>query len=415
MSPLKIFTRILVPILIITVALLIGRIIIKTTKKPEKKRPQRGAYVVETMPLKQGTQTVKLRATGTVVPALQITLRARVSGEIIEVAPEFIAGGSFKKGELILKIDPADFLLVLDQKKAALAEAEFQLRLEEGQRDIAAREWELLESDSDSSAADRELALRVPHMKYRAAKLEAAKAELEKAKLDLARTEVRAPFNAVVVERKTDLGTQVNLQDTLAILSGSDEFHVRASIPVDRLKWIVCDPDSGSVVTITRSTGEIRTGRAVRLESALEEKGRMAQVLVSVKNPLKGEQPLLLNEYVRIEFEGSSLENTFHIPRSALHDDRFIWLVTPKRTLQIREVEVRWRDTTDVLISGEINEGAQLILTNLSSPINGMSLRVAGDPKPKPGMGGGKGKGMGGGTPEQKDLSPEKGSMNHEG
>ncbi len=415
MNLLKISTKVLIPTLIIAVALIVGQTIIKSTKKPEKKRPQRGAYSVETMPLKAGMQTIKLRATGTVVPALQITLRARVSGEIISVSPEFIGGGTFNKGDLILKIDPADFLLALEQKKAALAEAEFQLRLEEGQRDIAAREWELIDSGTDSSEADRELALRMPHMKYRAAKLEAAKAELEKTKLDLERTEVRASFNAIVVERKTDLGTQVNLQDALATLSGSDEFHVRASIPVDRLKWIVCDPENGSVVTITRNTGEVRTGRAVRLESALEERGRMARVLVSVKNPLKGQQPLLLNEYVRIEIEGAPLENTYHIPRSALHDDRFIWLASPKRTLQIREVEVRWRDATDVLISGEFNEEAQLILTNLSSPINGMSLRLAGDPVPQPGMGGGKGKGMGGGKPGQKDSPSEKGSMNHEG
>jgi RND family efflux transporter MFP subunit len=395
--------KVLIPILIIALALGIGFLIIKTTKKPEKKRPQRGAYTVKTVPLKAGSQTVKLRATGTVAPAVAITLRARVSGEIIEVAPEFIGGGSFKKGEVILKIDPADYLLALEQKKAALAEAEFQLRLEAGQRDIAAREWELIGSSTDSSEADRELALRVPHMKYRAAKLEAAKAELEKAQLDLARTEVRAPFNAVVVERKTDLGTQVNLQDALATLSGSDEFHVRASIPVDRLKWMVCDPENGSVATITRSIGEVRTGRAVRLESALEEKGRMARVLVAVENPLTGEQPLLLNEYVRIEFEGSPLENTYRIPRSALHDDRFVWLASPEGTLQIREVDVRWRDATDVLISGEIKEGAQLILTNLSTPIDGMQLNLPGAPSPdKPSKGSGMGKG-------------KKGSMNHEG
>ncbi len=394
MSLLKKSTKILIPILLIAVALGIGRTIIKTTKKPEKKRPQRGAYAVETMPLKAGSQPVKLRATGTVVPAVQITLRARVAGEIIEVSPEFIAGGSFDKGEPMLKIDPIDYQLALEQKKAALAEAEFQLKLEEGQRDIAAREWELIESGDGASEADRELALRVPHMKYRAAKLEAAKAELEKAKLDLARTEIRAPFNALIVERKTDLGTQVNLQDALATLAGSDEYHVRASIPIDRLQWIECDPKNGSVVTITRNTGEVRKGRAIRLESALEEKGRMARVLVAVKNPLKGGQPLLLNEYVRMEIEGSSIENAYHIPRSALHDDRFVWLATKERTLEIREVEIHWRDTTDVIVSGGLNDGEQLILTNLSTPVNGMQLKLPGDPTPdKPGKGSGMGKG----------------------
>ncbi len=386
MSLLKKSAKILIPILLIVLALGIGRIIIETTKKPEKKRPERTAYTAEVMSVKAGRESVKLRATGTVVPALKITLRSRVGGEIIEAAPEFIDGGSFKQGELILKIDPVDYQLALEQKKAALAESEYQLKIEEGQRDIAAHEWEILGSGNEAPEADRELALRIPHMKYRAAKLEAAKAELEKAELDLARTEIRAPFNAVVVERRTDLGTQATVQDTLALLAGSDEFHVRASIPVDRLQWIKYDPGNGSEVTIIRSTGEDRKGRVVRLESALEEKGRTARVLISVKNPLEGGQPLLLNEYVRIEIEGAPVEQAFRIPRSALRDDQFVWLATKENTLEIREVEVAWRDATEVLVTGGLNDGERLILTSLSTPINGMKLRIAGEMPPKESM-----------------------------
>ena len=267
-----------------------------------------------------------------------------------------------------------------------MAESEYQLKIEEGQRDIAAHEWEILGSGNEAPEADHELALRIPHMKYRAAKLEAAKAELEKAELDLARTEIRAPFNAVVVERRTDLGTQATVQDTLALLAGSDEFHVRASIPVDRLQWIKYDPENGSEVTIIRSTGEDRKGRVVRLESALEEKGRTARVLIAVKNPLEGGQPLLLNEYVRIEIEGAPVEQAFRIPRSALRDDRFVWLATKKNTLEIREVEVAWRDATEVLVSGGLNDGERLILTSLSAPINDMKLRIAGEMPTKESM-----------------------------
>ena len=368
------------PFMLILFALIIGWIIVKTTPKPEKKRPQRTAYVVEVAPLKAGSQRVTLQATGTVTPAIGITLRARVAGEIIEVSPEFIDGGTFRQGEQILKIDPADYQLALEQKKAALAEAEFQLKLEEGQRDIAAREWELIVSDDESDDSDRELALRVPHLKYRAAKLEAAKAELEKAELDLARTDVRAPFNAVVVDRLTDLGTQATLQDSLATLAGFDVFYVRTSIPVDQLQWIECDPENGSPARVTRGMGDVRKGRVVRLESQIEEKGRMARVLIAIENPLQGESPVLLNEYVRVEIEGAPVEEAYRLPRAALHGDQFVWLATPMGALEIREVDVAWRDASSVIVTGGLNDGERLILTNLSTPINGMKLRVEGDP-----------------------------------
>jgi len=349
-------------------------------KKPDKKKPQRTAYVVEVVPPKAGSQRVKLQATGTVVPAQEITLKARVSGEIVEISPDFIEGGLFKEGEAILNIDPVDYQLALEQKKAALAEAEYQLKLEEGQRDVAAREWELIAPGADANEADRELALRVPHLKYRAAKLEAAEAELEKATLDLARTEVRAPFNAVVVERKTNLGTQASLQDSLAVLAGIDRFYVRASLPVDQLRRITCDPETGSDVTIFRGSGDVRKGQVVRMESSLEEAGRMARVLIAVEKPLAGENPILLNEYVRVSISGDPVEKAYHIPRSALHDDRFVWIATPKGTLAIREVDVVWRDASDVIVSAGLKDGERLIVSNLSAPINGMKLRIEGEP-----------------------------------
>jgi RND family efflux transporter MFP subunit len=392
MGALKTSVKIVVPILLIALAIGIGRVIIKTTKKPERKRPARTAYAVKVVPLKANSQVVKLRATGTVTPSTVISLRSRVAGEIVEVSSEFIAGGRYNQGDLILRLDPVDYQLALEQRKASLAEAEFQLKLEEGQRVIAAREWELIASDGEQSGVDHELATRVPHLKYRKAKRDAAKADLDKAELNLKRTEIRAPFNAIVVERRADQGAQVSLQDTIAVLAGSDRFYVRASVPLDRLQWITCHPETGSMVTITRGTGMVKQGRVVRLESSLEPLGRMARVLIAVDNPLAGEHPILLNEYVRIEIEGKPIEGAYRIPRVALHDDRFVWLATSEKTLEVREVSVVWRDAADVIISGGLEDGEQLILTNLSTPISGMALRIAGEPE----------------SPSQADASEER-------
>jgi RND family efflux transporter MFP subunit len=370
-------TKTLLPVLLIVIGLIIGGIIIKTTKQPEKKLPQRTAYVVEVSPLQASKQAVRLQLTGTVSPALEIILSAKVAGEITKASPEFIDGGFFEKGAFILKIDPVDYQLALEQKKAALAEAEYLLKLEEGQGEIAALEWDLLESNSEEAEADRDLATRKPHLKYRSAKLKAAKAELEKAELDLERTEIRAPFNAVVVERVADLGAQATVQGTLATLAGSDQYFIRVSIPVDELRWVECDPKKGSLATITRNTGDVRKGRVVRMESAIEEMGRMARIIIAVDNPLQGKQPMLLNEYVHVVIEGSAIENAYLIPRSALHDDRYVWLATPEGTLEIRKVVVSWRSADDVIVTDGLNDGERLVLTNLSTPIDGINLRIA--------------------------------------
>ena len=293
-------------------------------------------------------------------------LRSRVSGEVVGMAPGFIDGGLLTEGEAMLTIDPIDYELALAQSESALEKARFDYKIELGRQDVAKREWELLKPEGEISDLEMELALRTPHLKASKAALQAAEANLKKADLNLERTRINAPFNAVVVQRKTDLGAQASLQDALAMLAGSDQFYVRASIPLDQLRWIKCDPVNGSVATITRNTGDIRTGRAVRMESAIEEKGRMARVLIAVDHPLQGEYPMLLNEYVRISIEGAPIESAYRIPRSALHEDRLVWIATDKGTLEIRAVAVNWRDATDVLISGGVEDGERLILTNLS-------------------------------------------------
>ena len=93
---------------------------------------------------------------------------------------------------------------------------------------------------------------------------------------------------------------------------------------------------------------------------------------------------MLLNEYVNVEIEGTSIASAYLIPRAALRDDQFVWVATPESALEIRAVEVAWRDAENVIISSGLQDGERLILTNLSTPINGMKLRIAGDTPPEP-------------------------------
>ena len=380
--PKPIIVRILIPIVLIILAVGVGKIIIKTAHKPKRKHPQKNAYQVEVKTLKAIDQAVHVRVTGTVIPARKITLRARVSGEIIKVSPNFIDGGRFKKGEEILRIDPVDYKLALAQREAAVAEAQFQLKLEEGQHDIAAHEWALISKTSGKDEEiDKDLALRTPHLKFRKARLAAAKAELEKAKLNLSRTILRAPFNTMILERKTDVGTQANMQEPLAILTDTDEYYVRALVPIEELKWIQIGFTNGSPATISRTRGEPVKGRVIRLEGQLQERGRMAQILISIKNPLQDKNPLLINEYVHLNIQGTVVKNSYRIPRFALRDDHFVWLLSKEKTLKIRKIKVYWRDAQSVLVSDGLHDGERLILTNLSTPIEGMKLRLVGDKK----------------------------------
>jgi len=53
---------------------------------------------------------------GTVVPAREVELKSRVTGEVIDISPEFIEGGLLKAGSLVLQIDTEDYKLALIER-----------------------------------------------------------------------------------------------------------------------------------------------------------------------------------------------------------------------------------------------------------------------------------------------------------
>ena len=126
----------------------------------------------------------------------------------------------------------------------------------------------------------------------------------------------------------------------------------------------------------------MREGQVIRLLGDLTKEGRMARLLVSVSDPLglsaeeDDQQPLIIGEYVRVAIDGEELHDVFSIPRTALHNDREIWIATQEGKLAIRPVEIIWRDKTNVLVRDGLQPGDLLIISSLAVPVNGMAVRV---------------------------------------
>ncbi len=357
----------------------------KSSPKARKRPPAKMAPLVRVATVNPVDHQVTVQAMGTVIPAQEMILKTRVAGEILSVHPEFAEGGFFKKSEQVLVIDPADYKVAYARKKSAVTNAEYAWRLELGHQAVAKREWELLGGGKSSDGLDLELALRKPHLAKVKAELTAAKAELKRAALDLERTKIHAPFNAIVREKNVEVGSQVSAQGALATLVGTDVYHIRVSVPSDRLSWIDIprrSQDTGADVVIGYRNGFERKGTVFKLLSDLESQGRMARVLVSVQNPLglaqpdAGQPPLLIGEYVRVDIQGRQVDNVYRIPRSALRDNRHVWVVGDDGTLEIRNVDTVWRDARTVLIKEGLQPGDRLIVSDLPTPIAGMPLKL---------------------------------------
>jgi len=361
-----------------------GQYLKKTAPKAQKRPPEKSLPKVETLVLQPVEHRVSIDAMGSVVPAREMVLKSRVSGQVQSVHPEFVDGGIVAKGQRLLRIDPQDYRLVLTRKESELIDAQYALKLEMGYQEVARKEWALLNKGQSSRVEDEELALRKPHLAKARADVAAARAELEQARLDLARTDVTAPFNAVIRSTNVEVGSQISTQDSLAELVGTDEYWIRVSLPVDRLGWFAIPTDGsgpGAAVTV-HYRGQQRSGRVVRLLSDLETQGRMARILVAVKDPLglksrpSDRPPLLIGEYVRVEIQGRLLTGVYRIPRSSLRDNDTIWLAGKGNALKIEPVDILWRDDRIVLVKNNLQPGDRLVVSDLVTPVRGMPLDV---------------------------------------
>lgn len=377
--------RIVLSLVILAVGIATASYLKNSAPRTKKQPPVKLSPTVQIQKAKPSSFQIIVTAMGTVIPAREVVLKSRVSGEIVEIHPEFTEGGFLKKDMKILQIDPQDYELALARKRSTVTDAEYALKLELGHQTVAKREWELLNQGKPAQDMEKELALRQPHLNKVRADLSAAEAELKAAMLDLERTHIKAPFNTMVRSKSVDRGSQVTPQEPLAELVGTDAYRIQASLPVDRLEWIdvpVQTGDPGSKARIIYGQGHECSGTVIRLMGDLATEGRMARILVEVADPLglkasnKDRAPLLIGEYVRVKILGRKLDNVFQIPRTAFKDNSSIWIAGENQTLEIRKVRPVWRDADVVLLQDGLKPGEQLIVSDLPAPVQGMSVRV---------------------------------------
>ena len=358
----------------------------KSAPKARKRPPAKMTPLVQVTRVQPDTHKVFVAAMGTVIPAREIILESRVSGRIVALHPEFTIGGFLDKGSEVLRIDPEDYELAVTLAQAKIKDAQSILKVVEEEAAAAEDEWRLLNKANPESQKIPALVAKKPQLEAAKSRLAADRADLQKAKLNLDRTRIRAPFNALVRDKQVDVGSQVSGQEHLAELVGTDTYWIRASIPIDRLRWILIPGNpagSGARVRISHRNGHELAGTVIKLLGDLETEGRMARILVEVKDPLglkakeKYQLPLLIGEYLRIEIEGRELQNVYRIPRSALRDGSNIWIATDDGRLEIRSVKTLWRDAQTVLLGEGLEPNNRLIVSDLAAPVNGMPVQIA--------------------------------------
>jgi RND family efflux transporter MFP subunit len=141
----------------------------------------------------------EIRAPAEVIPANRAVVSAQITALIEEIAAD--VGSVVASGDLLVRLDAADARLAVARAEADLAALDAQVAEAEQQ---LARAEELLEN---AYISDDELESRQTALAVLAANRERQRVTVRAAGLELARTKVKSPFDAVVVERAGQVGS----------------------------------------------------------------------------------------------------------------------------------------------------------------------------------------------------------------
>jgi RND family efflux transporter MFP subunit len=355
-------------------------------QQPDRVEDTRQAVLVDVIQAEEQSVIFTISSQGSVQPRTETTLVAEVSGKVSSISPDFIAGGFFKAGDVLLEIDPRDYQTALKRAEANLASQQALLADEQARSEQALRDWTNLGRTGEPS----ELVLRKPQVQGALAGVEAAEADVEKARRDLERTRISVPYDGLVKRKLVDIGQYVGPSTQLGVTFAIDTAEIRLPLSTNDVAFLDLPSATGAaddaypqVILSAMQAGERRTweARIVRTEGVVDEASRVIYAVAQVTDPygvlgLSEQEELKVGTFVSAEIQGRSAGDVIVLPRHALKNDNTVLVANDDDKLEVRNVTVVRAEPHQVYLSSGIEDGERVVTTTLEAPIPGMELSV---------------------------------------
>ncbi|MFT6269198.1 MAG: RND family efflux transporter MFP subunit [Alphaproteobacteria bacterium] len=374
----SVFIKILILIAMLTVGFGIMGIIHAVAEETEEKKPVDARPVISVEALVAIDHQIEITSFGELMPLESTELSAQVSGEVLSWNKNFVAGGVVKRDEVLFTIESDTYEAAVLQAEAQISLAKATLIEEQARQQVAKREARNLPQSQVS-----DLYLRKPQVISAQAQLKSAEASLRIANRNLAKTEVRAPYDALIISRDVGTGQFVSTGMKVAHLNNIETAEI--TIPIagfdsgfiqDSLQNIVANVSTIGKINITRE------GMVNRNLGVVDQNTRMQHLVVRVEDPYgieNGLPSIKFGTYVQVKFAGKVIENVFKVPQS-LVNNRKIWLVDSDNLLESHEVVVVREEGTFFYISSGLSERDRLVKNLPEYPQNGMEVNIHEEP-----------------------------------
>lgn len=260
----------------------------------------------------------------------------------------------------------------VDEATSLLEEADKEVARLEGLRKtevVSEREYSEARTDAAKaraamaqSAAKRDRVLKGPRAEVLAraradVAIQAANLALIQDELD--KTEAKAPFDGVVVEKHVEAGHRVGKGETLLSLVQMDPIHVIAAVPESSIDGI--QVGASVAVRLDPMSSEMLTGQVVAIVPRADLRARTYPVKVALANP---DHRILPGMTARVRFTLPGGVDAVAVPRDALVRSTrgtMVYTVVDGKAVP-RPVVLGQEDGDWVAVTSGLEEGTQVVV-----------------------------------------------------
>ena len=303
--------------------------------------------------------------TGSIQPERRADLRAELSAIVLQVLKE--NGESVKKGDILVRLDDTSI-------RDSMNSAEESARASAQSLDQAERQLQRLKTlRAKGMTSTQQLEDAEVRRNNTQSDLAASKARAVQARQQLQRTEVRAPFDGIVSERKVSAGDTAQIGKELVKVIDPASMRFQGLISADKVTLVTV----GQAVSFRVNGYEKEfAGKVKRVDPAANATTRQVEVLVDF---VGSDQPRISGLYAEGRIETGTTQ-VLMVSDSALvrdGDKAYVWSIKDgilkKASVVIGERDARRGDYA--VKSGLIN-GDKVIQQPLSTLIDGQKVEM---------------------------------------
>lgn len=313
-----------------------------------------------------------LTGLGTVTSANTVTVRSRVSGQLM--ALHFEEGQQVAAGALLAEIDPRPFVVEVTQAKGQLAKD--KALLANARQDLA-RYQGLVKTNLVSR---QELDTQSSLVKQYEATVQSDQGALDSAQLQLDYSKITAPASGRVGLRQVDIGNYITSTDNLLVLTQTHPIDAVFSLPEDSIATILKAQKSGQPVVVEawdRANQQMLSqGQLLSMDNQIDTTTGTIKLKARFEN---SDDLLFPNQFVNIRMKVDTLQNAVIAPATAVqmgNEGHFVWLLNDKNQASKHLISIGIQYGQNVVVNSGLNAGEQVVTDGIDRLTEGMKVDV---------------------------------------